>query len=597
MAPQMSVHATQESSLRTLIDKYQHIFPNGVPEHDIEQIVKSIIQYHEDIILAMPGNVYWLDKNCKAMGCSKDVLEMFGLTSVEQFKGLFFKDMERIGAWDSAATEAFERDSLEVIRTGRPILNTESPPIPHRDGRILHFLTSRVPLHDRLGNIIGVAGVSIDISELKRTQAALKVEKEKAEAASLAKSEFLANMSHDVKTPLSGIIGLSELLAHRLKDEENLAFAKTLYHSGQQLLNFFDNCLEVFKLESHDVTLSTECFDFTKLLTEIEELYKPAVTSKNLKFTVHYDKAVPSHIMTSRVGIYRVLLNLVGNAVKFTRKGFIAIRVTAETLEEQTQSPKLKIEVEDSGIGIPSDKQKVIFDRFSRLIPSYKGTYEGSGIGLYIVNKFVKVMNGRVNVNSIEGKGSCFTVSLPYTIPDSSQIQLAQHLTTAHKNQQRLQQLKAGSLTESIPNQIQSLTLSTNKQRQCAKILIVEDNLTAQLIQRSLLSSIHCDIEIAESGEKALELFEPKKYDLIFMDIGLPGLQGDTTAKLIRKMEKFTPHRTPIIALTAHSAENNDQTYLAAGMQAVLNKPLSREQAQQLIDLYARDETSESSMA
>lgn len=590
----MSDHANQGSSLKALIDKYQHIFPSGVPEHDVEQIVKSIIQYHEDIILAMPGNVYWLDKNCKTMGCSKDVLEMFGLSTVEQFKGLFFKDMERIGGWESTATEAFERDSLEVIRTGRPILNTESPPIPHRDGRILHFLTSRVPLHDRLGNVIGVAGVSIDISELKRTQAALKVEKEKAEAASQAKSEFLANMSHDVKTPLSGIIGLSELLAHRLKDKENLAFAKTLYHSGQQLLNFFDNCLEVFKLESHDVTLSTECFDLFNLLREIEELYKPAVTAKKLKFFMNYDDQIPHHIIGSRVGIYRILLNLVGNAVKFTHKGFIAIRVTSETSMSSTQPLELKIEVEDSGIGIPGDKQKVIFDRFSRLIPSYKGTYEGSGIGLYIVNKFVKVMNGRVTVNSIEGKGSCFTVSLPYTIPNSNQIQQVTQLTTAHKNQQRLQQLKAGSLSESITPQIQNSNISTAKQRKTTKILIVEDNLTAQLIQRSLLSSIHCDIEIAESGEKALELFEPEKYDLIFMDIGLPGLQGDTTAKLIRKMEKFTDQFTPIIALTAHSAENNDQTYLAAGMQAVLNKPLSREQAQQLIDLYSKSETPDS---
>lgn len=578
------------SPLHDLVTEYQHIFPGEVPEHDIEQIFTSIIRYHEDIILAMPGNVYWLDKNCRTMGCSKDVLEMLGLSSIQEFKGLTFKDMERIGAWQPTATEAFERDSFEVIRTGLPILNIESPPIPHKDGRILHFLTSRVPLLDRTGNVIGVAGVSIDISELKRTQAALKIEKEKAEAASLAKSEFLANMSHDVKTPLSGIIGLSELLAHRLKDKENLAFARTLYHSGQQLLNFFDNCLEVFKLESHNVTLSAECFDLFNLLKEIEELYKPAVTAKKLKFSVNYDDQIPHHIIGSRVGIYRILLNLVGNAVKFTHKGFIRIRITSTQSPSTTHPVALKIEVEDSGIGIPSDKQKIIFDRFSRLIPSYKGTYEGSGIGLYIVNKFVNSMHGKIDVDSVEGRGSCFAVTLPCSLPDLKQIDDAKTRTVVHKNQQRLQQLESDRLTQEAPVSQNESSIKSNEETYSTKILIVEDNLTAQLIQRSLLSSINCAIDVADSGEDALNMFEPGKYDLIFMDIGLPGLQGDTTAKLMRKMERYSGHHTPIIALTAHSAESNDQAYIAAGMEAVLNKPLSREQAQRIIDLYSKSE-------
>lgn len=561
-----------QSLIDILQDQYQHII--GGQDHQnksSEQMVAAIVDYYEDIISCMPGNVYWLDKNSIAVGCNKNVLDMFGFESIDQYKGLSFEDMARIANWSQEAINSFKNDTLEVLRTGKPKLNIEEPPINHHDGRTIYFLTSRVPLFDQAKNLIGVVGISIDISELKQTQAALKAAKEEAEAASKAKSEFLANMSHDVKTPLSGIIGLSELLTYRLKGQENLEFSQAILTSGRRLLSFFDHCLEVFKLEAGDIALVTERFRLKAVLDEIYELYEPAIKAKGIRLHVKYDENIPEYLIGSCAGIYRVLLNLVGNAVKFTHKG--SVMVTLELEQKNERQARIRLTVADTGIGIPQQKINVIFDRFTRLTPSYKGTYEGSGIGLYIVQRYVKTMQGEIRVNSEENKGSQFIITLPLQMPDN----------TGSNDLNELSGEIPGHARESIAIPNHGEIQARNTDSPC-KILLVEDNLTAQLMGSSLLSSLNYQVEVADCGEKALEMFEPGKYDLIFMDIGLPGIQGDAVTRLIRKMENGTAYHVPIIALTAHTTDDFNINYLISGMTSVISKPLSRDQARQIIE-------------
>lgn len=552
-----------------LMHQYQHILGDQDREHiSSDKIVEHIVSYYEDIISCMPGNVYWLDKNCIGIGCNKNVLDMFGFTSLDEFKGLNFENMGKVGDWTPEAIAAFKRDTMEVVKTGIPKLNIEEPPIPHHDGRMIYFLTSRVPLFDHTGNVIGVVGISFDITELKTTQAALKQAKEQAEAISLAKSEFVANMSHDVKTPLSGIIGLAELLTFQLKDKQNIEFANTLLNSGRQLLHFFDNCLEVFNLESGDMDIETEPFNLKMLLESIRELFQPAIKTKGLAFNIVYDNELPHDLIGHRAGIYRILLNLIGNAVKFTHAGSIVIHVD---LEKPLADNKILIRfrVVDTGIGIPKNKQKIIFERFTRLTPSYKGIYDGSGIGLYIVQRFLNAIHGSIEVESEEGHGSTFTLHIPVELTQTQKQSEPSYMQTAIPAQSQ--------------NNAEKIMQATER---AVKILLVEDNLTAQLMQSSLLTSMNCQVEVADCGEKALEVFEPGKYDLIFMDIGLPGMQGDAVAKILRKMEHGSPTRIPIIALTAHINENMNKHYLASGMDMIFHKPLFREQAKQLLDYY-----------
>ncbi|PJD94004.1 MAG: hypothetical protein CK423_06690, partial [Legionella sp.] len=163
--------------------------------------IEQIINYYETLLLCMPGNVYWLDNNGIAVGCNKNVLDMFGLTSIEQFKGLSFEDMAKIANWSDKTTQSFKQDTLDVIKTGVAKTQIEEPPINHSNGKLIYFLTHRVPLIDKNNRVLGVVGISVDITERKILEMQIKKAKEAAEAANLAKTEFIANMSHDIRTP------------------------------------------------------------------------------------------------------------------------------------------------------------------------------------------------------------------------------------------------------------------------------------------------------------------------------------------------------------------------------------------------------------
>jgi len=558
--------------IQTWSKQYQYIFgKNNKEEIAPELLVGNIVHYYEDVINCMPGNVYWLDENGMAIGCNKNVLDMFGLQSVTEFAGLSFEKMGKIGGWTTEATEAFKNDTLAVIQSGIPKLNIEEPPIPHKDGRIIYFLTSRVPLFNRTGNVIGMVGISIDITELKNTQAALKKAKEQAETASQAKSAFLANMSHDIKTPLSGVIGISEILTHRLHGE-NQEFTQTLLSSSRQLLNFFNNCLEIFKMDHAEVTLITERFNLQEVLHEIKELFQPAISAKKLMLNIFFDDATPTHFIGSRAAIYRILLNLVGNAVKFTTMGSISIQIKSTPISSEKHV--VSFVIEDTGIGIPKDKQAFIFEQFARITPSYKGSYEGSGIGLYIVQKFLAAIGGEIFVESEEKKGSRFTITLPLQAP----------LVTENSTEKEMLLQNLSFSREKNPADKKS------KHKQCSpKVLLIEDDVVSQLVGSTLLSTMQCHVDVASSGENALELFDPGKYDLILMDMGLPDFSGDAVAKSIRQAEKNSPYRVPIIALTAHLSDETHQQCLSSGMDGALSKPLSYEKAEKIIHAYATD--------
>jgi two-component system, OmpR family, aerobic respiration control sensor histidine kinase ArcB len=561
-----------ENKLKTLVEiilqQYQHILSEGKDENtSAEKIIESIVNYYQDIINSMPGNVFWLNKDCVTLGCNKNVLDMFGFTSIDEFKDLTFEAMGKIGKngpWaPPESIQLFKNDTLEVLRTGKPSLNVEDPPILHHDGRSIYFLTSRVPLFGQDGSVIGTVGISIDITELKNTQAALKNAKEQAEMASQAKSEFVTNMSHDIITPLSGIIGTAELLTYRLEGE-NLEFAQSLLMSGRQLLHFFDNCLQTFKLENCDFSLTTEYFEIKNVVNEIHDLFKPAIKSKNLAFKVNYHADTPTYLLGSKTALYRVLLNLVGNAVKFTHQGCITIDIGLEKKDPDGQAI-VNLSVQDTGIGIPKSKHKIIFERFIRLSPSYKGSYEGSGIGLYVVKTIVAKMHGEIHLDSEKGKGSRFRLLLPFQILSQPEQQSEGHILPSPQEQQDIQLKKP------------------------VKILLVEDNHIARQIENSLFTSMGCEVEAVERGEQALEVFEPGKYHLIFMDIGLPGLQGDIISKLIRKMEQGSSYQVPILGLTAHLTEDLNKHCQTAGINAVFNKPLSYKQAKKIIQEYYSD--------
>ena len=532
----------------------------------------------------MPGSVFWKDKNGVYQGCNDALAKLFRVPK-EEVPGKTDVYFGKKLGWAKETAEAFMQVDQEVMRMGIARLNVEEPPFHFADGKIIYQLANKVPLRDEEGEIIGIVGIGIDITELKTTQALLKKEKERAESLSKAKSEFIANMSHDVKTPLSGIIGVSNLLQERLKDEE-LNFVQDISISAEQLMDFFNNCLEMAKSEHIDMTLIKERFNLQQLIKQILELFRPTVVNKKLNFSIHYDPKIPKVLLGSHPAVYRVLLNLIGNAIKFTDKGDVTISISLSKRSTRKKAI-IKIVVQDTGIGIPKDKQHVIFEQFTRLTPSYRGIYEGTGIGLFVVNKLIKSLQGEIYVTSEEGKGSKFTVVLPFDTPLLEHSEYEEdHLNTLPTKSMTIHTTSNNPI-QKIPSSQPKAEQSILKQKKI-KVLFVEDNRISQYLGKLLLSRLNCAVDIAENGVQTLKYFEPGKYDLVFMDIGLPDTNGDELASQLREREKEkeSAYQVPIIGLTAHPLENVVASCKTVGMQVVLSKPLLSSQALELINHY-----------
>ncbi len=402
-----------------LLEKYQYILGNYVSNKSltIESIVANIVKYYESIINCMPGNVYWLDKSGIALGCNANVLTMFGLRSLEEFKGLSFEDMGRIGQWTKQAEQSFKNDSLEVVKTGHAKLNIEEPPIPHNDGRLIHFLTSRVPLYDQTGNISGIVGISIDITDLKNAQASLKEAKEQAETANQLKTEFIRNMEHDIRTPFAGIWSLAHMLCEQEDDPGKQGLLRVIANSAKTLLDYCNSILDFSKLEAGNSPLLEKKFNLPQLVDEATSIELPAIKAKQLQFQLEYDSTLPKVLIGDPYRLKRILINLLSNAIKFTNEGYIKLRVKLLKNITPRRSVIIRLIIEDSGIGMEKEKQNLIYEKFVRLTSSNQGMYRGLGLGLKVVKQFMDEMGGDIELDSVVNRGTMFMCTLPFKLP------------------------------------------------------------------------------------------------------------------------------------------------------------------------------------
>lgn len=317
-------------------------------------------------------------------------------------------------------------------------------------------------------------------------------------------------------------------------------------------------------------------FKLKQLVDDVTTLIQPAIENKSLKLTIDYDDNIPKILIGERTHLYRVLLNLTANAIKFTKQGSIAIKV--KLAKEIDQETIIKITIKDTGIGIPKDKQTTIFERFIRLSPSYEGIYQGSGLGLSIVKQFIEEMHGEIHVESQENKGSTFTFIIPFRKPLLQDDSLAddEDLSLLHETSIFTHRIVDLNATE----QEKPVIVADNfKLPKNTHILLVEDNLIAAQAVKDTLQSLGCHVDVAYTGYDALSLFDVGKYNLIYMDLGLPDLGGREVTKEIRKIESHSGKNTPIIALSAHIDEELRLSCVESGMNDVFTKPLMRHQA------------------
>lgn len=539
--------------------------------------------YLNNIIESLPQLVYWKDKNYLYQGCNKHVADLLKLNSPRAIIGKSDNDF----GWDKDRIENLHKVDQLIIEKG--ISSIVEDPIPD-NGITKILLTSKTPLRNKNNEIVGILGISTDITERKHMEQELYNAKEAAEAATRAKTAFIANMSHDIRTPLTGVIGMSEMLKEQLNNPELKQEAILLAESGNQLLTMLNEILEDVRAENfNESDIQEETFDVHECIHDLIKLEAPTTISKHLGLECLIDSNVPQYIVSDRKKIHHILLNLLGNAVKFTQKGKVTIEV--KCLDMTESHAHIQINVSDTGIGIPDGLHNKVFERFFRIDPSYKGRYEGHGLGLHIVQSYVNLLGGHVTLTSKEGVGTTCHFDLQCKI-GKKEFSEDIKVNEAEK--------KIDIVSEQ--SQVSNPTLASSSSPLCSvnenmpHFLLVEDNAIALKVLESMITHAGCRFTSAMDAETALELLKSSSFDLVVTDIGLPGMSGIELAHQIRAFEKNTRiNSIPIIGLTGH-AQSIKPECIMAGMNDVLSKPLQASTLQLLLKPFISSSNRELSL-
>ena len=370
---------------------------------------------------------------------------------------------------------------------------------------------------------------------LKEKNKELHLAKEKAEKASKARSEFLSTVSHELRTPLNAINGITHLLIEENPKESQLKYLTSLKFSGDYLLTFINEILEINRIESSNVVAESINFNLKILLQNIQDALNELAAKNNNVFTIDIDQNIPDILIGDPTKLSQVFMNLINNALKFTRDGHV--NVIAKSTKVDDEITTILFKVEDNGIGIPEDKQQTVFDSFAQGSIEINRKYGGTGLGLNIVKKLVEILGGAIHLESKIGSGSTFSFELNFKV-------------------------SSGMLEENNANYDESIFI--NK-----KILLVEDNKINQMITKRMLENKQMLCEIIDNGEDAIIAVKNNYFDLVLMDVHLPGINGTIATEQIRAFDK----QTRIIALTAISLNENREMLLGYGMNDVLTKP------------------------
>ena len=367
----------------------------------------------------------------------------------------------------------------------------------------------------------------------------LEIAKDKAEKASKARSEFLSTVSHELRTPLNAINGITHLLLEENPKETQLDYLSSLKFSGDYLTKFINEILEINKIESDNIEIEYTTFNLKKLLEDIKHSLKELAVVNNNTFCLEVDPEIPDYLIGDPTKLSQIILNLINNALKFTKNGSVTVFANLQQLKNSKAT--LYFEITDTGIGIPEDKLATVFDSFSQGSIEVNRKYGGTGLGLTIVKKLIKILGGNIQLKSIVGEGSSFYFSLNFPISTLQESQL-----------------------EDKPLVKYDASKLMNK-----KILVVEDNKINQMITKKMLLSKGITCEIIDNGEEAIDVLKNKIFDLVLMDVHLPGINGTIATETIRRFN----NKTPIIALTAISLLENRDLLLSFGMNDVITKP------------------------
>lgn len=432
---------------------------------------------------------------------------------------------------------------LDIIKRGADYYNYETE--YSVNNRSFPFLVTATPLLDFEKKLEGMVLSYRDITDLLKYRQELKEAKEKAEEENMLKTKFLANISHEIRTPMNGIIGLVELIGETDLNELQKEYIDMLKFSGERLLSIINDVLDISKIESGKLECFYDKFNFARLLDNISNHFKYLANKKGLEFRYRPDNKIPNFLIGDSDKLSQILFNLLSNAIKFTDNGYVGFYTYSYI---DCDYVNIKFEIEDTGIGITNEKVEELFESFHQLDLISAKKYEGTGLGLAITKELVKLMGGEIQVSSILGEGSTFTVELQFSKADDLNEE-AKYLIDNHNSQRK----------QSYTN---------------LNILVVEDDSINQRIIKTILEKNNWNVTMSSNGVKALEYLEYNDFDLILLDINMPDIDGFEVARIIRKREALNGFFTPIIALTAASTLEDRNKCMEVGMNDFISKPV-----------------------
>jgi PAS domain S-box-containing protein len=441
-----------------------------------------------------------------------------------------------------------------------------------KDGSRFFADVAITAMRDEADQLIGFAVITRDITERKRQETALLQAKKDAEAANMAKSQFLATMSHEIRTPMNGVLGMAQLLLMpEVTEDERQGFARTILNSGKTLLTLLNDILDLSKVEAGKLELESIAFDPAQVVGEVGALFSEAVDSKGLRMDLDSGGLQGERFVGDPVRLRQMLSNLISNAIKFTERGYV--RVEAFEVGRESHGAVLGFAVSDTGIGIPKEKQDILYVPFSQIDASTTRHFGGTGLGLSIVRKLAQLMGGDVGVNSAPGEGSCFWFHVRVGVLDASED---------------------SRRSERLPDRRDSYLI--DEDHPTRRVLVVEDNETNRMVITTMLRKHGMAVAVTENGREALDAVTKGGHvpDLILMDVQMPVMDGLEATRMLRQWEAANDRpRLPIVALTAGAFKEDHDQALAAGMDDYLAKPVNMNDLCAIISKWTRSDCPE----